>query len=185
MPAGVLTTRRARPADAETVARTAWLGTDTWRAFAPAGWAPRSLEEGLVFTRRRLTAPGAWALLAFVDGEPAGHYATVPGDWDEPRSVVLWGLFVRPAWWGSGLADRLHEAFVAEARERGYPQAWLATPAPHARARRFYERRGWRADTLLEEGRGMPMAIYGRSLLPERGRERQNRLVDASLRSRP
>jgi GNAT superfamily N-acetyltransferase len=112
-----VTARRAWPADAETLARTATLGTHTWRAFAPAGWTPRP-------------------------------------------------LFVRPARWGSGLADRLHEAFVAEACERGYPQAWLAVPAAHARARRFYERRDWRADTLLEENRGMPMAIYGRSLLP-------------------
>jgi len=54
---------------------------------------------------------------------------------------------------------------VHHARRTGYPQAWLSAPAAHARARRFYERRGWRADTLLAH-RGMPMAIYGRPLLP-------------------
>jgi GNAT superfamily N-acetyltransferase len=177
--------RRAWPADAETVTRTALLGTETWRAFAPAGWTPRSFDEGVALTRLRLAAPGAWALLAYVDGEPAGHYTTIPGDWDEPRSVILWGLFTRPAWWGTGLADRLHEAFVAGARERGYPQAWLATPAAHARARRFYERRGWRADTLLEESRGMPMAIYGQSLLPRAGGAGENQPARASVRPRP
>jgi len=158
--------RRAWPADAETLARTGRLGSETWRAFAPRDWVPRSFDEGVAFTRDRLATPGAWGMLADVAGEPAGHYATVPGCWDEPRAVILWSLFVRPAWWGSGVADHLHEAFLAEARERRYPWAWLATPAPHARARRFYERRGWRADTLLEPGRGLPMAIYGRSLLP-------------------
>jgi hypothetical protein len=109
----------------------------------------------------------------------------LPGDWDAPRSVVLWGLFVRPAWWGTGLADGLHEAFVAEAGAQAYPQAWLATPAAHARARRFYERRGWRADTLLEDSHGMPMAIYGRSLLPRTGEGGENRPADASVRPRP
>lgn len=180
-----MTTRRAWPADAETLARTARLGLDTWRAFAPAGWTPLPPEEHVPRLRGWLEVPGAWALLAYVDGEPAGHCAMFPGDWDEPRSVVLWGLFVRPAWWGTGLADQLHEAFVAEARERGYPQAWLATPAAHARARRFYERRGWRADTLLEESHGMPMAIYGRSLLPRAGGGGENQPADASVRSRP
>jgi GNAT superfamily N-acetyltransferase len=180
-----VTTRRAWPADAETLARTARLGQETWRAFAPADWTPRSFADSVALTRRVLAAPGARALLAHVDGEPAGHCGMVRGDWDEPLSVVLWALFVRPAWWGTGLADRLHEAFVAEARERGYPQAWLAVPAAHARARRFYERRGWRADTLLDESRGMPMAIYGRSLLPRAGGGGENRPADASVRSRP
>jgi GNAT superfamily N-acetyltransferase len=166
MPPGALTLRRAWPADAETLARTALLGSETWRAFAPQDWAPRPFADGVVVTRRRLEVPGAWALLASVDGEPAGHCAMLPGSWDEPRAVILWALFVRPRWFGTGLADALHEAFVAEARERGYPWAWLGTPAAHARARRFYERRGWRADTLLEDNGAMWSAIYGRSLLP-------------------
>jgi len=158
--------RRAWPADAETLAHTALAGSDTWRAFAPRGWAPRPFEDGVVVTRSRLSAPGAWALLAFVAGEPAGHCAMLPGFWDEPRSVILWALFVRPRWFGTGLADALHEAFLANARDQRYPWAWLGTPAAHARARRFYERRGWRADTLLEDNGGMWSAIYGRSLLP-------------------
>jgi GNAT superfamily N-acetyltransferase len=185
VPTLAVTTRPARPSDAETLARTARLGMDTWRAFAPAGWTPRPFADSVAFTRRLLAARGAWALLADIAGEPAGHCAMIPGDWDEPRSVVLWALFVRPAWWGTGLADRLHDAFVAEAGERGYPLAWLSVPARHARARRFYERREWRADTLLEENRGMPMAIYGRPVVPPADRAGQNRTVDASVRPRP
>jgi GNAT superfamily N-acetyltransferase len=88
------------------------------------------------------------------------------GSWDEPRAAELRALFVRPRWFGTGLADRLHEEFVAAARARAYPWAWLSTPAANARARRFYERRGWRADTLVDIHYGMPWAIYGRSLLP-------------------
>jgi GNAT superfamily N-acetyltransferase len=162
----VVTTRRARPADAETIVRTGRLGQETWHAFAPSRWSLRTYAEHLALTRAWLSQPGAWGVLAFVAGEPAGHAAMVPGDWDEPRSAILWGLFVRPPWWGTGLAAALHDAFIEHARAAGYPQAWLSTPAAHARARRFYERRGWRADTLLEDNRGLPMAIYGRRLLP-------------------
>ncbi|MFL5272623.1 MAG: HAD family hydrolase [Anaeromyxobacteraceae bacterium] len=76
-------------------------------------------------------------------------------------------------------------AFVEAARERGYPWAWLSTPAGNARARRFYERREWRADSLVEVHYGMPWASYGRSLLPPRGGPGHNRPVDAGVGSRP
>jgi GNAT superfamily N-acetyltransferase len=162
----LVTMRRAWPADAETLFRTGRLGQETWVAFAPRGWTVRPSGEHLALLRDLLGRPGAWAVLASVAGEPAGHAAMIPGEWDEPRSAILFGLFVRPAWWGTGLAGALHDAFVEHARAAGYPQAWLATPAAHARARRFYERRGWRADTLPEDNRGLPMVVYGLRLLP-------------------
>ena len=137
-------TRRALPADAPTMARTIALGFDTYRAFAPIGWpAPPDETAGI---RHRLSTPGAWALLAEIAGEPAGHVALLPRHGDESRTALLWQLFVRPAWWGSGLAGALHEAFERDARERGYARAALRTPAAHTRARRFYARRGWRVD---------------------------------------
>ena len=161
-----MTTRRAWPADAETLARTARLGLDTWRAFAPAGWAPPPFADHVARTRARLRRPDAWALLAFVDGEPAGHCALVRDDFTDPGGVDLWQLFVRPPWWGTGLAARLHDAFLVRACELGYPRAWLGTPAAHARARRFYERRGWRFRAPLEPEGGLLLAIYGRPLGP-------------------
>jgi GNAT superfamily N-acetyltransferase len=136
--------RLAVPADAPTIARTMALGFDTYRAFGPIGWQPPQDMTALV--AMRLATPGAWALLAEVAGEPAGHVGLLPDHGDEARTAYLWQLFVRPPWWGTGLAGALHDAFVAEARARGYRQGALNTPAPHARARRFYERRGWRPD---------------------------------------
>jgi GNAT superfamily N-acetyltransferase len=159
-----VTTRRAWPADAETMVRTARLGQETWRAFAPRGWALRAVGEHVADTRAWLARPGAWGVLAFLNGEPAGHAAMFPGNWEEARSAILWGLFVRPAWWGSGLADALHEAFIAHARASGYPYAWLATPAGHARARRFYERRGWHASGPPETWIDLPVIAYRRAV---------------------
>ena len=167
MPRSVLTTRRAWPADAETLGLTCHLGMQTWRAFAPAGWVVPTPAVRAAGVRMGLAHPGVWALLAFVDGEPAGHCAMCDVDIGEPRATILWHLFVRPRWFGTGLAAHLHDAFVAQARAFDFPFAWLSTPAGNARARRFYERRGWVADTLLEEDHdGLPMAIYGRPLLP-------------------
>jgi putative acetyltransferase len=56
------------------------------------------------------------------------------------------GLFVLPWAWGSGVADRLHDAAVE--RLRGWGGGWcrLSVLEENHRARRFYERRGWRLD---------------------------------------
>ena len=166
MPGSVLTTRRAWPADAQTLGLTCRLGMETWRAFAPAGWVVPTVAARTAGARAGLARPGVWALLAFVDGEPAGHCAMCDVDMNEPRATILWHLFVRPRWFGTGLAAHLHDAFVARAQALDFPFAWLATPAGNARARRFYGRRGWTADMLLEDEGGLPMAIYGRPLLP-------------------
>jgi GNAT superfamily N-acetyltransferase len=140
-----VTTRLARPADAETMARSLHLGFATYRAFGPHAWEPPPFPNELEYARERLRSRHTWAMLAEIAGEPAGHVSMYPDD-ARDDTVYLWQLFVRPQWWGTGLAASLHDAFVAEARARGYRQGSLNTPAPHARARRFYERHGWRPD---------------------------------------
>ena len=85
--------------------------------------------------REGLERPSTWALLAFSGGEPAGHVAiTQAREREEPRPDIpglahFWMLFVRPPWWGSGLAARLNGLAV----ERGR-RARLRRDAPaHAR----------------------------------------------------
>jgi GNAT superfamily N-acetyltransferase len=158
-----VTTRVARAADAETMSRSLRLGFDTYRSFAPAAWSPPVFAGELEFAREKLRSRHTWALLADIAGEPAGHVAMFP-DATRDDTAYLWQLFVRPPWWGTGLAAALHDAFLARARDLGYPRAWLGTPAAHARARRFYERRGWRFRGPLVEEAGLALAIYGRSL---------------------
>jgi GNAT superfamily N-acetyltransferase len=57
----------------------------------------------------------------------------------------LWYLYVRPRWWGSGVAARLLSAAVVEAHARGYEVMNLWAPRANPRALAFYEREGWRA----------------------------------------
>ncbi len=103
-----------------------------------------------------LSDPGTWALLALGHGRPVGHVSVYPGrerrpdehrNWTErpklPGLAHLWQLFVLPDWWGRGVAQVLRGAAVAEMSVRGLEHARLYTPSLHARARPFYERRGW------------------------------------------
>ena len=66
-------------------------------------------------------------------------FAAVAGEW-------LDALYVRPEAWGTGVAARLHDRAVEELRAAGVARARLWVLEENARARRFYERRGWRAD---------------------------------------
>jgi GNAT superfamily N-acetyltransferase len=79
-----------------------------------------------------------------------------------PGMAHLAQLFVLPDWWGTGVAAMLHDAAVDEMRARAYARARLFTPALHARARRFYERRGWSlTDEQWGEDLDMMIAEYG------------------------
>jgi GNAT superfamily N-acetyltransferase len=158
-----VTTRVARPSDAATLSRTVLLGVRTYVAFAPAGWQPVPPPNDVAMLTEELARRDSWALLAEIGGEPAAHVMLFP-DWAPGGGVYLFQLFVRPAWWGTRLAAGLHDAFLDEARARGYRSARLHTPAGHARARRFYERRGWQSSGQIAVWRGLPVAEYRRRL---------------------
>jgi GNAT superfamily N-acetyltransferase len=77
--------------------------------------------------------------------------------------VHLQHLFVLPPWWGQAVADTLHERAVLAMRERDWPRARLFTPEGQARARRFYEKRGWVLAGLAPEpvqGLGIALVEY-------------------------
>jgi GNAT superfamily N-acetyltransferase len=154
-----IVTRRAGIDDLDTLLTNAAVGLASYSAFAPPGWCPPKRDDDRARRAELLADPATWALLALVDGAPVGHVAFMPArerTADEPpvawqaRPVIpglahFSQLFVLPEWWGRGIAPVLHDAAIAEMREQAYESARLFTPTDHARARRFYERRGWRA----------------------------------------
>jgi ribosomal protein S18 acetylase RimI-like enzyme len=140
--------REAAPADAPRVAPVMAAGFDTYRAFAPAGWQPPPVEAFAERIAGRLAEPGVWCLLAEDGAGVAGYVAFLPAaearrPVPDPRLAHFWMLFVRSAWWGTGLARRLHRDACAAATARGFTAMRLFTPAAQGRARRFYEREGW------------------------------------------
>ncbi len=182
--ASALETRRASLADLDALLAHVQAGFDSYVDFAPAGWHPPSVPSDRDLTIELLSDSDTWALLALVKQRPVGHVAFLPGRqleaddrrrWNEhpkiPGLAHLWQLFVLPQWWGRSVAAPLHDAAVTEMAARGFDRARLYTPTLHARARRFYERRGW---TPREEqwNRKLQLVVteYRRSITPRLSR---------------
>lgn len=65
--------------------------------------------------------------------------------WDTTTGEIL-RLYTHPRRTGSGAGRALLDRALDAVRAAGYAQAWLNTEARNERARRFYERHGWRED---------------------------------------
>lgn len=87
--------------------------------------------------RARLT-DGTHVQLAVVGDEVVGTVGA--------RAPWVLALFVVPEQWGSGVGHALHEAVLAHLAAHGCATAQLDVLVDNARARRFYERRGWAWD---------------------------------------
>ena len=132
--AGVSLLRPATTADMAAVA-------DLWHR----GWHdahPGHVPEGLTRARtlaafhERAPLRVADTTVAEVDGAVAGFVMVVG---DEVEQV-----YVASAHRGSGLAARLLDEAEWRVAGAGHDEAWLAVVVGNARARAFYERRGWR-----------------------------------------
>jgi putative acetyltransferase len=86
--------------------------------------------------RERWRAFPGTVLAAEREGRVVG-IAGIEGCW-------LHGFYVVPAFWGSGVADELHDAALAALPDCPEVRLWVL--AENHRARRFYEKRGWRAN---------------------------------------
>ena len=103
--------------------------------FPPAQY-PYPIDEVLARWRDALADPAAHVLVAEEAGTAAGAALSRP-EW-------LDGLYVVPARWGTGLARRLHDAALERVRAGGSGRCQLWVLEHNVRARRFYERLGWR-----------------------------------------
>lgn len=140
--------RTAVPADA---AAGAAMHNACWReAYGPYVDRTR-LEERLADTPTWLSAwtrhlaSGPPRVLAETDGELVGF--AVAGPTRDPDAGVpseLYAIYVREAWWGTGLAQRLWEAV----RPEEPCSLWVLEE--NLRARRFYRRNGFVPDGARE-----------------------------------
>jgi len=173
MDAGTLDIRIAVPDDAPALAATTRLGFDSYRTWAPEDWEPPPHTLELRSIRERLRQTTTWCAMAVqADGVQAGHVGiTHAADRLRPHVRLpgrahLWMLFVRPPWWGTGLAARLHGLGLEEAARQGYETIRLYTPDGAARARAFYEREGWdlASRAFSEPLLGLDLVEYRRGL---------------------
>ncbi|GEN79550.1 GNAT family N-acetyltransferase [Actinotalea fermentans] len=146
VPGAAALIRPAVPADAAgcaNVHHTSWVETYSG-LLPPAHWESDTLERRTAAWQRRLDA-GAAVTVAEVGGRVVG--IAIGGDGrhvgDHPpvRGRELHVLYVLAAHHGTGVGQALLDAVVAP----GAPaQLWVAEQNP--RARRFYERNGFRPD---------------------------------------
>ena len=113
---------------------------------------PPLTEESLV--REWQAAFEDDSLQAFVaedNGKPIGTVA-VRADPEIGGVGQLRRLYVLPHRWARGIGTLLYDAALGALKEDGYPEAGLWVLEENARARRFYERRGWTLvpDTIVE-----------------------------------
>jgi GNAT superfamily N-acetyltransferase len=140
--------RPATPADAEAGAA---MHRECWReAYGPYG-DPARLADRLADVQRwsdawvRQLAAGPPRMLAEVDGELVGFAVAGPCRDEEPVTPAeLYAIYVRAAWWGTGLAQRLWEAV----RPEEPCSLWVLEA--NARARGFYARQGFVPDGARE-----------------------------------
>ena len=139
------------------------VSRSTVRSQRRTGERPRSR------TRPRRCAPcsptttsGAWS--------PSRRTARAPHPVPGRALAHLRNLFVGRDFWGTGLARTLNAAAVEAARERGYEELRLFTPARQERARRFYEREGWLpvGEPFHDPGPDLALVEYRYALRSER-----------------
>src|SRR4051812_32268369 len=113
--------RVAVPDDATALAETTGMGFESYRAWAPEGWQPPPRPLEIRSIRERLRVRTTWCAMAVEpSGQHAGHVGiTHAAERERPHARLdgrahLWMLFVRPPWWGTGLATRLHRLALEE-----------------------------------------------------------------------
>lgn len=146
--------RQATAADAEAVAL---VHLETWRV-AYAHTFPREALEDMSAERvaaRIEMHRRAPPLVAEQDGEIVGFVSVGPG-MDHQTDGELYAIYVHPGHWGEGHGYELIAAGEERLRELGHGHAVLWVLEDNPRARRFYERAGWRLD-----GSRRPTEILG------------------------
>ena len=127
------------------------MATESFVATFGMLYAPADLATFLhaAFAQRlpaHLADPAYSIRLARAEGRVVG-YAKIgpvafPGEWPA-NAVELYQLYVLGAWQGTGVAAMLMDWAVDTARARGATELLLSVFVDNARARRFYERRGF------------------------------------------
>jgi GNAT superfamily N-acetyltransferase len=162
---GEVRIREATLADARACAE---VHVEGWR-WAYRGLLPDdhldrlSVEERERMWREGFAEPGqrvAW--VAERDGRVVGFCVTGPSeDADADRGTAeVYAIYLRPEVVGTGVGRRLFAHAVDDLRRRGFRAATLWVLEANERARRFYERAGWRPDGAVNE------ELIGRANLP-------------------
>jgi GNAT superfamily N-acetyltransferase len=129
------------------------IGEDDWRVWrdvrlaaladAPEAFGSTAVQEEALSEDawRRMTRTAA-IFVATASGTGVGVVAGLPRESAGERG--LGAMWVAPSWRGRGVAAALADAVIAWARSEGCARIGLWVSADSPRARRFYQRQGFR-----------------------------------------
>lgn len=164
--------REARPDDAE---RIAVVHVAAWQAgyegLMPADYLndlSNQLDRRAEGWRRTLTGTGttSGSITVLLAEDPASEelfgftmFGTCRDDDVPPTTGELWAINLHRGAWGKGIGSALFLAGIDGLRADGYTDAVLWVLETNARARKFYERHGWRLDghTKVDQREGFPL----------------------------
>jgi ribosomal protein S18 acetylase RimI-like enzyme len=148
---------RIRSATTDDARRIAEVHVGSWR-HAYRGMLPdaflerRSADDREETWRGELADEATDALVAEDEGRIVGFTSfgkSRDGDASERTAEVL-TIYVEPSTMGRGVGRELLAATTASLRDRGFERATLWVLEANERARRFYERAGWRWDGSVD-----------------------------------
>ncbi len=90
-------------------------------------------------------------VLVAVDGEQVVAFVWVGPSRDPDADAELYAIYALPEAWGTEAGTALMRAGLDVMREGGYTEAILWVLEDNPRARRFYEREGWRFDEAVKD----------------------------------
>lgn len=148
--------RDARVGDAPGIAT---VHVRAWQAAYRGGLMPDEYLDGLSIEERttiwtesleRALGPRRARLVGEDDTGTLNGFVLVgpEGGDDTATGGQLFVINVDPEHWGRGVGAALHDAGVEHLRDFGFARAILWVHPDNMRARRFYERRGWRCDDV-------------------------------------
>jgi GNAT superfamily N-acetyltransferase len=176
----MIESRTARREDADQIAE---AHVAAWRV-AYRGLFPDEFLDSDEFASSRLERWRSWQWMSFVgselfvpviDGEVVGFGHAGPErveaacdqsgadgaavELNEGRGEV-YGFYLHPKAWGSGVAAGLMSACEEHLRDSGFESAVLWVLRDNPRARGFYERAGWSPSGETGEWEGVPEVQY-------------------------
>ena len=140
------------------------VGQIRWREWGHPP-EPESLDWWVDVTAReagRDSLPVTWVAIDHLD-QAVGAVGLGEFDIEERRDRSPWvlGMIVVAQNRGLGIGGKLMEALEAWARQRGYPQVWVATGG---RAVDFYRKCGWTLTEVMTRSSGETTAILTKVL---------------------
>ncbi len=163
--------RALTPPDAPAVLEVLQACEATERDWAGPQWRPDATprEQRLAGWAVQLAHPDCAAVGVDVDGEVVGFACATPASAadGDPTRAELTIVAVQPTAWGRGHGRALVQSVTTELAERGYDEVELWAQRDNARARRLYDRGGWRctAEERVNPHSNIPLVRYEASLL--------------------